>query len=260
MWRMNVSASIQSSSSSPSQRHSARRTSRSKRTCSVSVGVNAVKSWRPGSARAHSVSSLAVQRVGPPERVPACEDPARAACEHAVAVGAAARVAARVEARGRRLSREHGDVGGQQRVEPHGVDGLVGVAGDLSPGVHPAVGAPGDGQRERLAVGAALAEDRAQRALELLLHGAQPGLAGPAGELAAVVLEGELGDHAGMVAPRTHTGPRAVQHVGLARSECGGGDGPPEAREPARGGRRDAGHGGPARTRVVATPSRADDP
>ena len=53
MWRMNVSASIQKASTSPgSSTHSARSTSRWKRTWSVSVGVKAVKSCVPTSAAA----------------------------------------------------------------------------------------------------------------------------------------------------------------------------------------------------------------
>ena len=58
MWRMNVSASIQNASTSPgSSTHSARSTSRSKRTWSVSVGVNAVKSCVPASAAAQASSA-----------------------------------------------------------------------------------------------------------------------------------------------------------------------------------------------------------
>ena len=57
MWRMNVSAVIQNSSRSPSSRHSAASTLRSKRVWYVSVGVNAVKSCVPASARAQAFSA-----------------------------------------------------------------------------------------------------------------------------------------------------------------------------------------------------------
>ena len=58
MWRMKVSASIQKASPcSPSASHSARKTSRSKRTWSVSVGVKAVKSCVPASTAAHASSA-----------------------------------------------------------------------------------------------------------------------------------------------------------------------------------------------------------
>ena len=58
MCRMNVSASIQKARMPPgSSSHSARKTWRSKRTCSVWVGVKAVKSWVPGSAAAQAPSS-----------------------------------------------------------------------------------------------------------------------------------------------------------------------------------------------------------
>ena len=71
MWRMNVSASIQNARTSPgSSTHSARTTSRSKRTWSVWVGVKAVKSCRPGSAAAQRVKQVAVERSRPPQRPP----------------------------------------------------------------------------------------------------------------------------------------------------------------------------------------------
>ena len=82
------------------------------------------------------------------------------------------------------------------------------VARHLRPGVHAAVGAPGHAQLERGPVETLLAENRAQHTLELRLHGALLGLARPAGEVGAVVLERELGDHlcSGIHAARTRRG------------------------------------------------------
>ena len=57
MFRMKLSASItKASRPGPSASHSARRTSRSKRTWSLAVGVKAVKSCVPRSSAAHSSS------------------------------------------------------------------------------------------------------------------------------------------------------------------------------------------------------------
>ena len=64
MWRMNVSASIQNSSTSPSCAQPAAKTSRSKRTWSVSVGVKAVKSCAPTQRRGAGVQRVAVERCG----------------------------------------------------------------------------------------------------------------------------------------------------------------------------------------------------
>ncbi len=96
---------------------SADRTSRSKRTCSVSVGVNAVKSWVPRTASAHARSASVIERSRPVQRPSALERASCRARQQPVAVGAAGRVEAGVEARGRRPAVEHGDVVGQQRVE-----------------------------------------------------------------------------------------------------------------------------------------------
>jgi len=124
--------------------------------------------------------------------------------EHAVAVGAAARVTASVECPSGRLGREHGEVVVQQAVQAQRIDRLVRVAGDLPPGVHAAVGAAGDGQPEGLAVGARGPEDQLQHALELSLHGALAGLGRPAREPRAVVLDGELRDTSALrVCPRS---------------------------------------------------------
>jgi len=54
---MNASASIQNVHTSSSTCHHAARTSREKRWCDVSVGVNAVKSCVPGSNAAHASSA-----------------------------------------------------------------------------------------------------------------------------------------------------------------------------------------------------------
>ena len=64
MWRMNVSAVIQNSSTSPAVSQRASSTSRSKRTWSVCVGVKAVKSCVPISAAAHARSASGSTRCG----------------------------------------------------------------------------------------------------------------------------------------------------------------------------------------------------
>ena len=64
---MNASASIQNSSTSghcTPRRQYAQNTSREKRTCSVSVGVNAVKSWVPTRAQAHDDNNPRSTRWG----------------------------------------------------------------------------------------------------------------------------------------------------------------------------------------------------
>ena len=183
MWRMKVSASIQNSSRSPCSIHSARSTWRSKRTCSVSVGVKAVKSWGPGRRRRARVQGVAVEAVAPPQRAPALERVARAPVQEPVAVGAREGVAPRVEAVRGRGAVEHRDRRREQGVQAHRVERLVLVGRDLAPGVHAGVGAPGDGQPSRPA------EDPAERRLDLALDRALARLDGPAGERAAVVLE-----------------------------------------------------------------------
>ena len=100
--------------------------------------------------RAHCGERVAVDRARPPERAPALEHAARAPREHAVAVGPAGRVAARVEALAARARREHRDVVGEQRVQAQRIDRLVLVARHLPPGVHAAIGAPRHRQRQRL--------------------------------------------------------------------------------------------------------------
>ena len=133
------------------------------------------------------VQRLAVDAMAPPQRVPALERRPRPPGQHAVAVGPRHRVVPGVEAVGRRGAGEHRHVGRQDRVERARVDGLAVVRGDLPPGVHAAVGAPGDGQRDLAP------RDRRERPLELLLHGALAGLARPAREGRAVVLEVQAG-------------------------------------------------------------------
>ena len=187
MWRMKVSAWIQNSSRSPCSRHRARE--------HVALEAHVVglgrreggEVVRPGERRRAGVQRLALQLPPPPERVTALERRAAAAVEQPVAVGTAERVAARIEASPRGSQASTATSSGRRALSradrpPRG------VAGHLAPGVHAAVGAPGDGQRH------GLAQERLQRALELLLNAAQAGLARPAHEVGAVVLERELGD------------------------------------------------------------------
>ena len=102
---------------------------------------------------------------------------------HAVAVGAAARVAAGVEALGRLLALQHAHVVGQVRVESRGRGGGARVAGHLPPSVHTRIGAPRHGQRYRLG------QHAGKGLLEHPLHGAQARLGGPAVEAGPVVGE-----------------------------------------------------------------------
>src|SRR5262245_55603513 len=57
MWRRKASASMAKTSASPRRPHAAARTVRSKKTCSVCVGVNARKSWVPRTAAAAAAST-----------------------------------------------------------------------------------------------------------------------------------------------------------------------------------------------------------
>ena len=106
-----------------------------------------------------------------------------------VAVGAGEGVAAGVEAVADDGRGGHGDVGGAEAVQAPGQ--VVGHGGGgrearhLPLGVHPGVGAAGDGQLDRLA------QDGLERGLELSLHRAHPRLPGPAGEPGAVVFDVE---------------------------------------------------------------------
>jgi hypothetical protein len=140
-----------------------------------------------------------VQRVTlhpprPPQGAPVLEGRPLAAVQDAVAVRARARVAAGVEAVGRRRAAYHRDVVRQQRVQRAGLGRRAGVRRDLPPRVHPAIGPPGHRERHLAA------EHHPQRPLELALHGPVPGLPRPAGERAAVVLDVQpRGRHAARV-------------------------------------------------------------
>ena len=108
--------------------------------------------------------------------------------EQAVAVGAAERVAAGVEAVrcGDRL--EHGNVIVQDPVQaPRQIAGDLRrrEARHLSPGVDPGVRASGDAEGDRVA------KDRLQGRRKLALDGAHAGLGRPAAEAGAVVLQGQ---------------------------------------------------------------------
>ena len=205
MLRMKASAVIRKEAIGPSQVHSAARTSRSKRTWSVWVGVKAVKSCVPGSAAAQAAERLAVEAVRPPEGAAALEGVGGGPGEHPVAVGARGGVAAGVEAVGRRGGGGDRDVVRADPVQPPGAGlrhlGLGGEARDLAAGVDPRVGAARDGQLDRLA------QDRLEGGLQLPLHRAQPGLPRPAREPGAVVFDVE--------ADASATQPRA-QDVGRA--------------------------------------------
>src|ERR671915_1506347 len=129
------------------------------------------------------VERRAVERARPPERPVALERAADPAGQHAVAVGAALRVAAGVEPIRGRLARQHADVARQHTVQRARGSRVALVARHLTAGVHAAVGSPGHGQRH-LAL-----QHGAERLLEHALHGPQAGLARPPRELRAVVLE-----------------------------------------------------------------------
>ena len=168
----------------PARRRHARRAQSARDT--VSVGVNAVKSWR-----SHERLRARVQRrhgrAGMASAGPAAAErrPARSR-EHAVAVRARGRVVSRVERRRRPRSSEHRDVVRQQRVErPRGRD-LALVARDLPERVDAGVGAPGDGQRRPRRGGAGRRERRARARL----HGARrPAERAQPAEVRSVVLD-----------------------------------------------------------------------
>ena len=74
MWRMKASASIAERQHVALARPLGRAgSSRSKRMCSVSVGVKAVKSCVPTSAAAQAAEGVVVERVAPPQRPPLLE-------------------------------------------------------------------------------------------------------------------------------------------------------------------------------------------
>ena len=161
MWRRNMSASIQNSSTSPSVRHS---------------------------AREHLAAEARVLGLGRREGrevVPARELGARTRRQRlAVELAAATRTRGRARTRCARAARARGSSrsccvasrrasnaagagsaastatsSSQQSVQPQRIDRLVGVACHLPPGVHAAVGAPGDRQPS-----AARRRDRSRRA------------------------------------------------------------------------------------------------
>ncbi len=120
--------------------------------CSVSVGVNAVKSCLPTIALAQLRS--ASRSSSPSTRTRAC---ARTRC------GCAARARGSSRSCWLRPAERRSDAGAgseastarssaQQPVQPQRIDRLVRVACDLPPGVHAAVGASGHRQLQRLAV------------------------------------------------------------------------------------------------------------
>ena len=143
----------------------------------------------PASAAAQASSAVAVERPRPPQRPSALERARRRAGEHAVAVGAAAR------RRGGRRSRPGaGSLAstltspGSSAVQRAQRRRLAGVARHLAAGVH------ARGRCGPATVSSTWrAQHRRERLLEHALHGAQPRLARPAGELRAVVLEQQPG-------------------------------------------------------------------
>ena len=189
---MKASASIQKSSNPSARRHSARRTSRSKRTCSVRVGVNAVKSCLPGSARRTGFQRRLVDRMRPPQRAVALERAPGRARQHAVAVRPRRASRRASKPSGSRLGRHHGDI-----VRQHAVQGakqrrrlgrLTGnrEAHHLPPSMHPGIGAPRHGQRRRGA------KHGPKRIEQRLLHRPEPRLNSPPKKLPPVILENQL--------------------------------------------------------------------
>jgi hypothetical protein len=98
MLRMKASAVMWNEARSPEKVQAAERTSRSKRTWSVWVGVKAVKSCVPT-----SLEGVVVHAVRPPERATLFERAGGGAGEYPVAVGAGLGVAPGVEAVGSHL-------------------------------------------------------------------------------------------------------------------------------------------------------------
>ena len=205
MWRMNVSASIQNSSSSPLPRATRRaRTSRSKRTWSVSVGREGGEVVGAEQRRGARVSARGRARCGHQQRPPALERAARRAARAPGSSRCGERgVAAGVEPVGAPVARQHGDVGGQQRVERARRDRLALVGGDLAPRVD----ARGRCARRPSACDRARAQHRGQRALELAPDRPPPGWrAQPANRVPSysiVSFVTHAGDDAGGAAAQT---------------------------------------------------------
>jgi hypothetical protein len=126
---------------------------------------------------------IAVERPRPVEHTSALEGIRRLTRLQPVAVEAADRVTARVEAVACGVAREHAHVVGEQSVQRRSRRLLPRVARYLPQRVHAGIGTAGDRQSN------VRAEDLPQRRLELALDRAQPRLTRPAGEAAAVVLE-----------------------------------------------------------------------
>ena len=163
-------------------------TSRSKRTCSVSVGREGREVVRAGQRAPRTrAARRGRRRCGHQQRAAALERAARAR-GRARGSSRSARGASRRASKpvGRRLA-------GAAPRRRRGSSALSDAAatgapvGRRRPG--PRRGRRGRCARRRSARPARAAASVAQRALELALHGAQAGLARPAGEAAAVVLE-----------------------------------------------------------------------
>ena len=141
---------------------------------------------RAGQRGRARVERLAVERVRPPQRPPALERAARRGARARGSSRRGSRVAAGVEAVGRRrVARQHRDVGGQQRVERWRRTGGAVVARRPAPSAC----TPRRCARRPSAATGSRRSTIAERALELPLDRAPAGLARPAGEPGAVVLE-----------------------------------------------------------------------
>ena len=171
------------SSRSPSRRHSAARTVRRKWTCSVSVGVKAVKSWFAGQGRGARVEggdvqgTRVVKLVARPQRIAAL------ARVQAVDVAPGASVPAGIERVGGRDRLADGHVGRQAVVQRDGREQAAGgQRDDVGLGVHAGIGAAGDDQLARVEL---------QGSGELAGDGAQARLRRPSVEVGAVVRDGQ---------------------------------------------------------------------
>ncbi len=187
MLRMNESASISNSSTSPSRRHS-RVEDVAGEAPVVGLGgreggevVLAAERLRAGGER------VLVDAVRPPQRAPALEGRRLAASEHAVAVAPADGVVAGGEAGRCLLGAQDDDLAREHRVDRAQVGHRAGVGDHLAERVDAAVRAAGDGQLDRLA------QDGGERLNDFGGHGSLAGLLRPARERAAVVLQSELG-------------------------------------------------------------------
>ncbi len=123
------------------------------------------------------------ERVGPVQGATVLVCTACRARQQAVAVRAAGRVSARVEARLGLDAFDHGDVVWQQRVDRARPGGPTLVARHLAACVDARIRASGDRQRDRR-----ITENDGERAFELLLDGPLAGLTRPAGKVRPAVL------------------------------------------------------------------------